>query len=62
MITRKILNWTDRKFNELRPDDSLACAKAFGLGAIEGVIDAHVILYPILFLSLVITNKKLYNQ
>ena len=62
MITRRILNWTGRKLNELRPNDSLACVKAFGLGAIEGVIDGHVILYPILFLSLVIANKKLHNQ
>ena len=45
MIARKIINWCDEKYeNEVLGDDRpISYAKAFGLGAIEGLVDGLVI-------------------
>ena len=49
-MVRQILKWRDKKFEELdETNDKYAYAKAFGLGAIEGWIDASVLMYvPVL--------------
>lgn len=42
-IIHKVLDWTEKTTNELDPKtDKHAYAKAFGLGAIEGLIDSAV--------------------
>lgn len=59
--TKKVLNWTDKKFEEIvdNPDEKHPNLKAFGLGAIEGVIDGAVIAYPILLVGCFVAAKKL---
>lgn len=47
-ITKAILDWTKKKTDEINVNTKHPFAKAFGLGAIEGAIDAAVFMYPIL--------------
>lgn len=51
-IIHKVLDWTEKTTNELDPKtDKHAYAKAFGLGAVEGLIDSAVFWYlPLLTL------------
>lgn len=44
-MVKEILKWRDKKFDELveKDDEKIDCAKAFGLGAVEGIIDAAVV-------------------
>lgn len=57
MITRHILDWTQQKFNELMEKDcepkeaKKDLAKAAGIGAIEGLIDASVIVGGVLIIG-----------
>lgn len=46
-VTRKLIEWCDTKFNEAlhEEDDCRANAKAFASGAIEGLMDAAVVMY-----------------
>ena len=46
-VTRKIINWCDNKFNEAtnEPNEAKAYKKAFVSGAVEGFMDAAVVLY-----------------
>lgn len=50
MLVKKILDWTEEETTNLDPtNDSKACIKAFGLGAIEGLIEGAVLMYvPVL--------------
>lgn len=52
-VTRKLIKWCDSKFNEAlhEEDDRRANAKAFASGAVEGVVDAAVILYVPLLIT-----------
>lgn len=51
-IIHMVLDWTEKTMNELNPEtDKHACAKAFGLGCIDGLIDCAVFWYlPLLAL------------
>ena len=52
-MTRKILNWTERKNEEIDViNDKHPYLKSFGLGCVEGFIDGVVVMYPILIGSL----------
>ena len=47
MLIKKVLNWKDKKYDELLDsnDSDFVCgAKAFGIGALEGFIDSAVII------------------
>ena len=58
-MVRKILGWCDKKYEEILEDDDNIChAKAFGLGAIEGAIDALVVLGAIASVSVIIETIK----
>ena len=50
MLVKKILDWTEEETTNLDPEnDSKAYLKAFGLGAIEGLIEGAVLMYvPVL--------------
>ena len=54
-MTRTILEWVDRKCDELEYDDKgLYIAKAAGLGLIEGLVDVSFIVgIPVTILTLV---------
>ena len=61
-LTRKILNWTDRKFDEVIDNienEKHPTIKSGMLGGIEGIIDGAVISYPILIVTCIIAAKKL---
>lgn len=65
MITRKVLNWTERKFNEIANRDEnikSKMIKGFGLGSIEGFIDGALIGFPILFVTCLIRCHKNKNK
>lgn len=47
-LVRKVLDWTDDKFDEIDvTNDKHPYLKAFGCGAIEGLIDGAVVWFPI---------------
>lgn len=52
-VTRKLIKWCDTKFNEAlhEEDDRRANAKAFASGAVEGLMDAAVMLYVPLLIT-----------
>lgn len=58
-ITRKVLNWTDKKFDAIDENTKHPYLKAFGLGAVEGVIDGAVLMYPVLIGGLMLANHQL---
>lgn len=58
MITKAILDWKERKFEELDPNSKHAAIKAFGLGAIEGFVDGAVFAYPMLVVSCLYWKNK----
>lgn len=42
-VTRRLIDWCDKKYNEaIREDDG---RKAFASGAVEGFMDAAIVLY-----------------
>ena len=46
-VARTLINWCDNKFNEAlnEKDDRKGNAKAFLSGAVEGFVDAAIIMY-----------------
>ena len=60
-IARRMLNWTDRKFNEVcdNENEKHPYIKAFALGGVEGLIDGAVIGFPILLVSCIVAGKQL---
>ena len=58
-MVRKVLDWTDKKFNAIDENTKHPLLKSFGLGAIEGAIDGAVIAYPFLVASAFIVAHKL---
>lgn len=50
-VARSLINWCDTKFNEAlhEEDDRKAGKKAFASGAVEGFVDAAIVMYvPVL--------------
>lgn len=50
-VARSLINWCDTKFNEAlhEEDDRKAGKKAFASGAVEGFMDAAIVMYvPVL--------------
>lgn len=59
-VTRGLLAWCDTKFKEAlhEEDDRKAGAKAFASGAVEGFMDAAIIMYaPVLIACFYYKNK-----
>ena len=50
-VTRNLIDWCDKKFDEAlhEEDERKSSAKAFASGAVEGFMDAAILLYvPVL--------------
>lgn len=61
MLVRKVLAWSDKKFNEIDVSkDKHPNLKAFGLGGIEGYIDG-MMLAPVAYLTGYIIGKAIKN-
>lgn len=59
-VTRAMINWCDRKFGESlhEEDDRKANTKAFVSGAVEGFMDAAIVMYvPVLIACYVYKGK-----
>ena len=59
-VTRALINWCDTKFKEAvhEKDGRKADAKAFASGAVEGFMDAAIIMYvPVLIACYYYKNK-----
>lgn len=59
-VTRKLINWCDTKFDEAlhEENDRKANAKAFASGAVEGFMDAAIVLYvPVVIMCHYYMNK-----
>lgn len=59
-ITRSLIEWCDNKFNEAleEQDERKAGKKAFASGAVEGYMDAAVMLYIPLVIACYIWKYK----
>ena len=59
-MVKAILKWTSDKTDDLVYEDSTpkAVAKAFGLGAIEGAIDAFTVIGAIVWTGLIVKMIK----
>ena len=58
-ITRKILDWSDKKYEEaFKPGTKHPIRKAFVSGFVEGFIDVAVFSYPIVVASCMYWQKK----
>lgn len=57
-IAKLILDWTEEKFDKLDVNSKHLYAKAFGIGAIEGIIDAAVMSFPFLLGSCIYWKHK----
>lgn len=58
-MVRIILDWVDKKSDAIDENTKHPLLKSFGLGAIEGGIDAAVIAYPFLIAGTIIAAHKL---
>ena len=59
-VTRRLINWCDTKFNEAvhEENDRKANVKAFTSGAVEGFMDAAIVLYvPVVIMCHYYMNK-----
>lgn len=61
-ITKKILDWNDKKFEEIDENTKHPVLKAIACGVIEGTIDGAVMAYPILMVGCVYWKKKALNK
>lgn len=60
-VTRKLINWCDTKFKDAlhEEDTHKADAKAFASGAVEGFMDAAIVMYiPVLIACFYYKNKS----
>ena len=58
MLARKILDWTQEKFDEIDYEkDKHPSLKAFGCGAVEGIIDGMLMSLPIALFGMGIWKK-----
>lgn len=58
MITRKILDWTDEKFDEAIKGEKNWLLKAAVSGFVEGVVDGAVVMFPIVLGGCYYRRKK----
>ena len=59
-VARYLINWCDNKFNEAldEEDDRKAGGKAFASGAVEGFMDAAIVMYiPVVIACYVLQHK-----
>lgn len=56
MITRKILEWTDKKYDEGVVEDKTSKVKASGF--VEGLVDGCVIFYPVMVAACIYWQKQ----
>ena len=64
-MVREILKWCDKKSDELlEADDNVAveCTKAFGLGALEGLIDSFALIGAVTIVSGIVKTVKEKNK
>ena len=58
-MVRHILGWVDDKLDEvIEQDDKHLHAKAFGLGAIEGLVDGLFIFGAVMYPIVLVRNLK----
>lgn len=56
-MVRHILKWTDTKMEDTRDDNmAVGCTKAFGLGAVEGLVNACTIVGGVVLANSVIAT------
>lgn len=60
-ITRGIIDWIDKKFAEAidEDDERKGMQKAALSGAVEGYLDAAVLMYPVVVLACYVYQSKL---
>lgn len=57
-VTRKVINWCDKKYAEAVREDS--GRKAFASGVVEGFIDAAIVLYiPVCIVNYILQKETL---
>lgn len=63
-MTKEILTWIDRKMDDLDKEESISKmqVKAFGLGALEGIIDGFVIAGAVASVAGIIAGIKNRKQ
>lgn len=61
-ITRKILNWSEEKFEEIQNDQDAKhpYLKSFGLGILDGAIDSAVIIGSVVITGCIV--EKVVNS
>lgn len=59
-MVKELLKWTDKKMEDVcnDPNESHGFAKAFGLGALEGAIDAVAVLGTVGLLGCIVATFK----
>lgn len=64
-ITRKILNWSEEKFEEIQNDQYTKhpYLKSFGLGMLDGAIDSAVVIGSVVIAGCIVERcKQLKNN
>ena len=63
-IARSLINWCDNKFEEAirEPDERKAGNKAFASGAVEGFMDAAILLYVPVVIACYVYQAKLNKK
>jgi hypothetical protein len=59
-VARQLIKWCDKKFNDAlhEEDDRKGMQKAFASGAVEGIMDAAIVMYiPVLIACFVYKNQ-----
>lgn len=57
-FVHKLLDWNEKKFDEIDENTNHASPKAFGTGMINGAIDGAVLMYPFLLIACYYWRKK----
>ena len=58
-IVKRVLDWTEEKYDEIDENTKHPYLKSVGIGMIEGFIDGAILAYPILMLGCIVAGKEL---
>lgn len=62
-VVKRLLDWNQKKFDEIDVEnDKHWQAKSFASGAIEGFVDASVVLFPVMVAATYYWRKKFENK